>query len=160
MEHEMSKSVNRVKAALQAAGVAPDVLEMPATTRTAAEAAAAVGCGIDQIAKSILFRGGRSGRLFLFIVAGGNRICPKKAEELAGEPLEKAGAEQIRAETGFAIGGVAPVGHLQPLRAFFDRRLDHFPVVWAAAGTPRHVFSIAPDVLCAIGNAERADFVQ
>jgi prolyl-tRNA editing enzyme YbaK/EbsC (Cys-tRNA(Pro) deacylase) len=155
----MSKSVNRVKAALQAAGVTPDVREMPDTTRTAVEAAAAAGCAVDQIAKSILFRGEGTGRLFLFITAGGNRICPEKAGRLAGERLGQAGADEIRAETGFAIGGVAPVGHLQALRAFFDPRLGDFPLVYAAAGTPRHIFAIAPQILRGISGAESADFV-
>lgn len=156
----MSKSVNRVKAALQAAGVTPDVREMPGTTRTAAEAAAAAGCLVDQIAKSILFRGESSGSLFLFITAGSNLVCAEKASRLVGEPLGKAGAEQIRAETGFAIGGVAPLGHLRPPRAFFDGRLGEFSVVWAAAGSPRHIFAVAPDTLRAISRAALADFTQ
>ncbi len=155
----MSKSVKRVKAALSAAGIAPEVQEMAETTRTAAEAAAAAGCELDQIAKSILFRGENSGRLYLFITAGGNQVCPSKAAELASEALEKAGAEQIRAETGFAIGGVAPVGHLQPPTIYFDQRLHAFPVVWAAAGTPRHMFAIAPDALLSISGATMVDFV-
>lgn len=155
----MSKSVIRVKAALAAAGVEPDVREMTETTRTAAEAAAAAGCALDQIAKSILFRGERSGQLFLFITAGGNQVCPKKAAALAGESLGKADAAQIRADTGFVIGGVAPIGHLSPLQTFFDARLTAFPTIWAAAGTPRHIFAIAPDALLRISGAALADFV-
>ncbi len=156
----MSKSVSRVKAALTAAGIAPEVREMTETTRTAAEAAGAAGCELDQIAKSILFRGERSGRLFLFITAGGNQVCPTKAAALAGEPLGKADAAQIRAETGFVIGGVAPIGHLTPLQGFFDPRLTAFSIIWAAAGTPRHIFAIAPDALIWISGAREADFVS
>ena len=80
----------------------------------------------------------------LFLTAGGNRVDADKAAALAGEPLGKADAALIRAQTGFAIGGVAPVGHLNPIRAFLDPRLTEFDVVWAAAGTPRHVFPMDP----------------
>lgn len=154
----MSRSLKRVRTALEAAGMTPAVREMPDTTRTATDAAAAAGCLLDQIAKSILFRGHRSGQLYLFITAGGNQVCPEKAAAVVGEPLGKAEADQIRSETGFAIGGVAPVGHLKQLPAFFDPRLSDFSVVWAAAGTPRHVFAIEPGKLRDISGAEEADF--
>jgi len=110
----MSKSLARVRAALEAAGVAFDLREMAAETRTAEQAAAAAGCALDQIVKSVLFRGSGSGQLRLFLTAGGNRIDPDRASTLAQEPLERADAALIRAETGFAIGGVAPLGHLNP----------------------------------------------
>ena len=155
----MSRSVNRVEAALEAAQVDADVREMSAPTRTAVEAAVAAGCTVDQIAKSILFRGDESGQLYLFITAGGNSVCLQKAGALAGEPLGKADADQVREETGFAIGGVAPIGHLRTPRAFFDPRLRDFDLVWAAAGTPRHIFSISPETLFRISGAESADFV-
>jgi len=155
----MSKSLNRVKAALDAAGVVPDIREV-GQARTAAEAAAAVGCAIDQIAKSIIFRGEATGAAILFLTAGGNQVCAEKAAALAGEPLGKADAALIRAQTGFAIGGVAPLGHLNPIRAFLDPRLPDFAVVWAAAGTPRHVFpSAPPDLICLTG-AQSYDFIQ
>lgn len=154
----MSKSLARVTAALSAAGIAPEVAEMPVTTRTAAEAAAAVGCALDQIAKSIIFRGETSGHVRLFLTAGGNQVCPQKAGLLAQEPLGKADAALIRAETGFAIGGVAPLGHLSAVPAWMDPRLMAFPLIWAAAGTPRHVFAIAPQTLLAITGARLADF--
>lgn len=89
----------------------------------------------------------------LFLTAGGNRVDAAKATELAGEPLGKADAALVRAETGFAIGGVAPIGHLKPVRAWWDPRLSDFDVIWAAAGTPRHVFAIAPDTLLRIAPA-------
>lgn len=155
----MSDSLERVRAALDAAGIAVDIREMPGSTRTAAEAADAVGCALDQIAKSIIFHGMDSGQVLLFLTAGGNRVDPDKAAALAGEPLGRADAALVRARTGFAIGGVAPVGHLTPLRAFLDPRLADFAQVWAAAGTPRHVFAIAPDRLQAVTGAQPGEFV-
>jgi prolyl-tRNA editing enzyme YbaK/EbsC (Cys-tRNA(Pro) deacylase) len=154
----MSKSVKRVARSLSEAGIDTDIVEMPDSTRTAEEAAAAVGCALDQIAKSIVFRAEDHGTAVLFITAGGNRVDPAKASALAGEPLGKADAALIRAQTGFVIGGVAPVGHLSPIRAWFDPRLMEFATVWAAAGTPRHVFKIAPGDLLRLSGAESAPF--
>ncbi|MGP1358935.1 YbaK/EbsC family protein [Roseicyclus sp.] len=154
----MSKSVKRVARVLEEAGLEAGIVEMPDSTRTAAEAAAAVGCTLDQIAKSIIFRAEEHGTAVLFITAGGNRVDAGKASALAGEALGKADADLIRAQTGFVIGGVAPVGHLSPIRAWFDPRLLDFEVIWAAAGTPRHVFPIAPGDLLRLSGAERADF--
>jgi prolyl-tRNA editing enzyme YbaK/EbsC (Cys-tRNA(Pro) deacylase) len=154
----MSKSLKRVEAALAAAGVATEVLEMAKGTRTAAEAARAAGCEIDQIAKSIIFRGEATGHVVLFLTAGGNRVDAAKASAVAGQPLGRADAEFVRAETGFAIGGVAPLGHLTPPASFFDPRLLDFAVVWGAAGTPRHVFSIDPRDLLRVTGAQVADF--
>ncbi|MBK5947707.1 aminoacyl-tRNA deacylase [Rhodobacter veldkampii DSM 11550] len=156
----MSKSLNRVQAALRDAGLAVEVLEMGAETRTAEQAAAAAGCTVDQIAKSIIFRGETSGHVMLFLTAGGKQVCTDKASRVAGQPLGKADATLIRAETGFAIGGVAPVGHLTPVRAFLDPRLTQFATVWAAAGTPRHIFSIAPADLLRVTGAKLADFTE
>ena len=154
----MSKSMARVRAALEAAGVAAEIREMPSETRTAAQAAQAAGCHIDQIAKSIIFRGQSSGEAVLFLTAGGNRVDGAKAGALAGEPLGRADADLVRAQTGFAIGGVAPVGHRNPIRAWIDPRLLEFPVVWAAAGTPRHVFAIDPAIVQRLAGADCADF--
>ncbi|RVT85193.1 YbaK/EbsC family protein [Rhodobacteraceae bacterium CCMM004] len=150
----MSKSLARVRAALDAAGLDTQVLEMPDETRTAAQAAAAAGCALDQIAKSIVMGGTETGRAYLFLTAGGNRVDPDRAAALAGEPLGRADAGRVRAETGFAIGGVAPVGHLSPLPVFADPRLTEFAVVWAAGGTPRHVFAIAPADLIRVSGAQ------
>lgn len=156
----MSKSLKRVRAALEAAGIAYDLREMEASTRTAQEAADAAGCALDQIVKSIIFRGETSGHVKLFLTAGGNRVSDAKASAVAGEPLGKADADLIRAETGFAIGGVSPVGHLNPVSAFLDPRLMEFDLVWAAAGTPRHIFSIDPKVLPDLTGATIADFTN
>ncbi|NRP12096.1 hypothetical protein XMM379_002019 [Aliiroseovarius sp. xm-m-379] len=148
----MSKSLKRVRAALETHGIAVEIKEMAESTRTAQEAAAAAGCALDQIVKSIMFRGENSGNLFLFLTAGGNQVCADKATALAGEPLGKADARLIRDQSGFAIGGVSPVGHLTPIRAFCDPRLNEFDLVWAAAGTPRHIFAAPPaDVIRASG---------
>lgn len=154
----MSKSLKRVKAALDAAGLADTVREMDSETRTAQQAAEQAGCNIDQIAKSIIFQGTQSGTVYLFVTAGGQRVDPQKAAQIAGEPLGRADGKTVRAVTGFAIGGVSPIGHVTTPHSFFDPRLCEFDVVWAAAGTPRHIFSIAPAQLCEMAQAVQADF--
>ncbi len=153
----MSRSLARVQTALADARLPVRVVEAGAC-RTAQDAAQAVGCAVDQIAKSIIFRGERSGHVVLFLTAGGNRVDADKASAVAGQPLSKADAALIRAETGFAIGGVAPVGHLTQVAAFWDPRLSDFDVVWAAAGTPRHVFAVPPVDLLRVTGARVADF--
>ncbi len=156
----MSKSLKRVRAALQSAGLQVTVLEMHEETRTAKQAADAAGCALDQIAKSIMFRCERTGDAVLFITSGGNTVNPARASALAGGPLGKANAALIRAQTGFAIGGVAPIGHLTPPRAWFDTRLLAFDLVYGAAGTPRHVFPIAPGDLLRLSGATEAEFAD
>ena len=153
----MSKSLKRVTRALVDAGLEITPVETGNAT-TAQMAADLVGCDIDQIAKSIIFRGQTSGAALLFVTAGGNQVDGARASALAGEALGKADAALIRAQTGFAIGEVSPVGHLTPPRAFFDPRLLAFDTVWAAAGTPRHLFGIAPDILLRISGAKLGDF--
>lgn len=154
----MSKSLKRVRAVLESSGIETEIRETP-LARTAADAAAALDIEIDQIAKSIIFRGETSGEAILFITAGGNTVKADRAATLVGEALGKADAALIRAQTGFAIGGVAPVGHVNPIRAFFDPRLQDFGLVWAAAGTPHHVFSADPTALLDLSKAQQADFV-
>ena len=153
----MSKSLKRVIRALADGGLdsIPREVGQAATAQAAADL---IGCTLDQIAKSIIFRGQDSGAAILFITAGGNRVDPAKASALAGEALDKADAALIRAQTGFVIGGVAPIGHLTPPRTFFDPRLKEFDIVWAAAGTPRHVFPAAPADLLRLSGAQEADF--
>lgn len=154
----MSKSLKRVRATLEAADVPFEIMEMVGETRTAAAAAAEAGCEIDQIAKSIIFRGEDSGRAVLFVTAGGNQVDPVKAAKVAGETLARADAGFVRNVTGFAIGGVAPVGHLNPPRVFYDPRLEDFEVIYAAAGTPRHIFAVSPGDLKRISGAEQTEF--
>ena len=154
----MSKSLERVRAALLGAGLEDGIVEV-GQARTAAEAAAAVGCEIDQIAKSMLFaHEGAPDRLTLLLTAGGNQVHAERAARTVGHGLVRADADTVRRVTGFAVGGVAPIGHLSPVEAFLDPRLADFPVVWAAAGTPRHVFPIAPDTLLRLTGARLADF--
>lgn len=154
----MSKSLARVIRALADAGLRVTPLEMAAETRTAVQAAAAAGCALDQIAKSIILAGQETGQLHLFLTAGGNQVDLDRAAALAGEPLGRADADPVRRVTGFAIGGVAPLGHLSPLPVHADPRLLAFAVVWAAAGTPRHIFPLAPADLLRITKATVADF--
>jgi prolyl-tRNA editing enzyme YbaK/EbsC (Cys-tRNA(Pro) deacylase) len=156
----MSKSLNRVKLALSQAGMGSEILEMTGATRTALDAAREAGCEVDQIAKSIVFAGQTSGALYLFITAGSNQVNPEKASQVAGEPLGRAGADDIRRVTGFAIGGVAPLGHLTPMRAFWDPRLSDFARIYAAAGTPHHIFPASPADLITAANAQVFDFTS
>ena len=149
--------MKRVARALEDAGIETQIVEL-AQARTAQMAADGVGCALDQIAKSIIFRGEDSGTAILFLTAGGNMVDGDKASALAGEPLGKADAALIRAQTGFAIGGVAPVGHLNPIRAFIDPRLLEFETIWAAAGTPHHVFGMPSARLAELTGGAEADF--
>lgn len=153
----MSKSLSRVMAALAAAGESAAAIEMPDDTRTAAQAAQAAGCALDQIVKSIVLAG-QDGTLFLFLTAGGNQVDMARASVLAGVALTRADPAHVRMVTGFAIGGVAPIGHLTALPVWCDLRLLDFAQVWAAAGTPRHIFCIAPARLAAITGASLAKF--
>jgi prolyl-tRNA editing enzyme YbaK/EbsC (Cys-tRNA(Pro) deacylase) len=153
----MSKSVRRVTAVLQDAGLDTAPVEIGDAT-TARLAADLLGCEVAQIAKSVMLRGQTSGAAILFVTSGASRVDDARAAKVAGEALGKADAALIRAQTGFAIGGVAPVGHLTRPRAFFDPHLLEFAQVWAAAGTPRHLFGIAPQGLLTLCGAEVAEF--
>jgi prolyl-tRNA editing enzyme YbaK/EbsC (Cys-tRNA(Pro) deacylase) len=141
---ELSPSAQKVQRALDAFGVPLQVLELPASTRTVVEAAQAVGCKVEQIAKSLIFRSQRTDRPVLVIASGPNRVDEKKIEALLGEPVGKADADFVRRRTGFAIGGVPPVGHAEPLPTFIDQDLLALDEIWAAAGTPNAVFRLEP----------------
>jgi prolyl-tRNA editing enzyme YbaK/EbsC (Cys-tRNA(Pro) deacylase) len=143
----LSASAGKVQAALTSLGFSFDVQELDKSTRTAAEAAEAIGCEVAQIAKSILFRGGESGRPVLVIASGINRVDEKAVADLIGEPLAKADADFVRRETGFVIGGVPPVGHDKPILTLVDQDLLRFQEIWAAAGTPFAVFRLDPKSL-------------
>lgn len=144
MKSELSPSARKVQDALQAQGLQLEVVELPASTRTAVEAAQAIGCLVDQIVKSLVFKAKRSESPVLVLASGGNRVNERRIEALIGEPLGKADAEFVRQQTGFAIGGVPPVGHVQELETFIDEDLLNFDTLWAAAGTPFAVFRLAP----------------
>jgi prolyl-tRNA editing enzyme YbaK/EbsC (Cys-tRNA(Pro) deacylase) len=141
---ELSPSAQKVQRALDAFGVPLQVLELPASTRTVVEAAQAVGCKVEQIAKSLIFRSQRTDRPVLVIASGPNRVDEKKIEALLGEPVGKADADFVRRRTGFAIGGVPPVGHAETLPTFIDQDLLALDEIWAAAGTPNAVFRLEP----------------
>ena len=141
---KLEPAAQRVQDALRASGVGSEVRHMRQTTRTAEEAAAACGCAIGQIVKSLIFRGGRSGRPYLLLVSGANRVDEKGVAAAIGEPLRRPNAQYVRDVTGFAIGGIPPLGHDTPLATFLDEALLDHDVVWAAAGTPDAVFPIAP----------------
>lgn len=124
------------------------------------DAARACGCVVDQIIKSIVFRVAGTGRHVLFLTAAGSRVDPVKAGAPVGAAIEKAYAASIRAATGFAIGGVSPLGHLNEIKTWLDPRILDFPMIWAAAGTPNHVFSVDPSALTAALKAGVADFTE
>lgn len=153
----MAGSIERVTQAASAAGLTIEVRRMGASTRTAEDAARECGCAVDQIVKSLIFEGERDGRLFLFLVSGGRRLDTARAGELAGQPLKRADPRKIRDETGFAIGGVSPIGYERQLPAFADRNLLEYPVVWAAAGAHDAVFSAEPNALVAAAGATVAN---
>lgn len=144
MSSSLSLSAQRVQNALQSLGFTYQVVELTETTRTASEAAAAIGCRVEQIVKSLVFRGRHSQRPILVIVSGGNRVNEKKVGQLLLEPIEKPDAEFVRQHTGFAIGGVPPLGHQERMEILIDEDLLHYEQVWAAAGTPNAVFRLDP----------------
>jgi prolyl-tRNA editing enzyme YbaK/EbsC (Cys-tRNA(Pro) deacylase) len=144
MENDLSASARRVQQALADKGLQLKVVELPGSTRTAGEAAQAVGCGVAQIAKSLVFRGKQSGAAVLVIASGANRVDEKKLARLLAEAVEKPNAEYVRQVTGFVIGGVPPVAHEQPLRTFIDPDLLEHAQIWAAAGTPHALFALTP----------------
>ena len=144
MPDQLSPSARRVQAALAALGMSLAVVELPDSTRTAVEAAQAIGCQVGQIVKSLVFKAKRSERPVLVIASGQNRVDERKIEVLIGEPLGKADADFVRQQTGFVIGGVPPLGHSQPLETFIDQDLLQYEFLWAAAGTPHAVFRLTP----------------
>ena len=151
----MSDSVERVRVALAAAGHADTITMFPDGTRTAQDAATAVGCTVAQIAKSIVLRAGE--QVVLVIASGANRVDLAKISARLGQPVKPAEGRWVRDNTGFAIGGVAPVGHANPPRIFIDADLMTLDPVWAAAGSPRHVFRTSAAELTRMTGGETAD---
>jgi prolyl-tRNA editing enzyme YbaK/EbsC (Cys-tRNA(Pro) deacylase) len=145
-----SASVARVRAALAQAGVNADIVELPGAARTAKAAAEFLGCQVAQIANSLVFRGSASGAALLVMSSGAKRVDLERLAAVAGEPVEKADADFVRSTTGFAIGGVAPVGHSGPLRAFVEKSLAAPLDIWAAAGHPHTVFRLTYEELVRI----------
>ena len=143
----LSSSAKKFQAILENSSYDLQVIELPDSTRTAVEAAQAVGCQVGQIVKSLIFKAKRSQRPILVVASGNNRVNEKRIEARIGEPLGKADAEFVRAKTGFAIGGVPPIGHLEPPQTFIDQDLFQYEEIWAAAGTPHAVFRLTPQIL-------------
>ncbi len=156
---ELSASARKVQAALLALGLQLEVVELPDSTRTAAEAAQAIGCQVGQIVKSLIFKTKRTGRPVLVVASGANRVNEKKIEALVGEPLGKADADFVRQHTGFVIGGVPPVGLAEPVVTFLDQDLLQYPEIWAAAGTPHAVFRLTPADLLKMTGGNSIDLV-
>lgn len=146
----LKPSAQRVQDALTERGLGERVVELTQTARSAAEAAAALGCEVGQIAKSLVFRARQSGRAVLVVASGANRVDLPKVEALVAEPLDKADADFVREQTGYAIGGVPPVGHARPLLTVIDEDLLAFEKIWAAAGHPSAVFPLTPQELRAL----------
>lgn len=144
MAEALSASAQKVQDALASLGFACRVVELPQSTRSAAEAAQAIGCTVAQIAKSLVFKGKHTGQAILVIASGVNRVNEKKFAAVIGEPVEKPDAEFVRQHTGYAIGGVPPVGHAEALSTFIDEDLLQYGEIWAAAGTPFAVFKLTP----------------
>jgi prolyl-tRNA editing enzyme YbaK/EbsC (Cys-tRNA(Pro) deacylase) len=153
------RSVDRVRQALAAHGLDMAVRELPQSTRTAPQAAAAIGCELGAIVKSLLFLA--DGKPVLVLVSGDRRADPIRLRTVLGADLvAMANADRVRAETGFTIGGVPPVGHTQPLRVYIDRSLSRFETVWAAAGGPNAVFPIRYSTLVEITGGLVADVMM
>lgn len=159
MAKPLSAAARRIQDLLAARGLPHEVVEFEQTTRSAADAAAAIGCTVAQIAKSILFKAA-SGVPVLVIASGPNRVDEAKVAAALGEAIGKADADFVRAATGFAIGGVPPLGHAQPPRTLIDSDLLALPTIWAAAGTPNAVFQLTPAELVAMTNGKVADVAQ
>ena len=145
-----SESVQRVQAALKALGRGHEIVDLGQSARTAADAARAVGCEVDQIVKSLVFRLRDSGRALLVVTSGAHRVDETKVSAGVGEPIERADADFVRAETGFAIGGVAPLAHAKPITTLVDEHLMRWDAIWAAAGHPNTVFRLTPADLLAM----------
>lgn len=149
-EKELSKNAKRVQTALAGFGLDLVVVEFPESTRTAQDAANAIGCQVEQIVKSLVFQRQPSGKPVLIAASGGNRVNEKRIKEILGEKIVRAEAEFVREVTGFPIGGVPPVGHTQPIETIIDEDLMQYDEIWAAAGTPNAVFRLSPPELAQI----------
>jgi prolyl-tRNA editing enzyme YbaK/EbsC (Cys-tRNA(Pro) deacylase) len=157
MSEPLSPSAQKVQEALRTLGIICQVVELPGSTRTAADAASAVGCRVEQIAKSIIFQGKTSGKPVMVIASGSNRVNEKKLRDLISEPVKKADADFVRLSTGFAIGGVPPLGHANPIEIYIDKDLMRYDEIWAAAGTPRAVFKLTPHELTVMTKGKTVD---
>lgn len=143
----LSKNAQTIQDILAQQGINFRVLEFPESTRTAQEAATAIGCTIAQIIKSLIFKTKETNKPILVLASGANRVNEKIIESHVGQSITKADADFTREVTGFAIGGIPPVGHTQQIETFLDQDLLQFEELWAAAGTPHAVFNLKPSDL-------------
>ena len=154
------ESAQRVAEAAKQLGLNIDMVVYEQPTRSAEEAAAACGCEVGRIVKSLIFRGAKSGKPYLLLVSGSNRVDEKGLKAALGEALRRPDAQDVRALTGFAIGGIPPFGHAEPLETIIDPDLLAHATVWAAGGTPNTVFAIAPEALRQATNARVLPLAQ
>jgi prolyl-tRNA editing enzyme YbaK/EbsC (Cys-tRNA(Pro) deacylase) len=157
MKPALHPTAVRTQQLLRAAGIDTHVVEFEQPTRTSAEAAGAIGCSVAEIAKSIVFRGRTSGQAVVVVASGDHRVSEAKVAAKLGEPLARADADFVRTATGYAIGGVAPIGHSQPVKLLLDEDLQRFETVWAAGGTPFSVFPLKPEQLASLTGADWTD---
>jgi prolyl-tRNA editing enzyme YbaK/EbsC (Cys-tRNA(Pro) deacylase) len=150
----LSPSAQKIQDQLRSLGYEYTVIEHAESTRTAQEAADRAGCDLGQIVKSLIFKGKESGKPILVLTSGANRVDEKRISEYAGEPIGRADADFVRAVTGFAIGGVPPVGHLQPMETYLDEDFLQYPTIWAAAGTPNAIFELRTEDLQKMTNGK------
>ncbi|MBL8061955.1 MAG: YbaK/EbsC family protein [Anaerolineales bacterium] len=150
----LSPSAQKIQDLLDSLGYGYQVIEHAESTRTAQEAADQAGCQLGQIVKSLIFRGKTSNKPILVLTSGPNRVDEKKISEYAGEAIGKADADFVRAVTGFAIGGVPPLGHVEPMETYLDEDFLQFQTIWAAAGTPKAIFELKTEDLQKMTNGK------
>jgi prolyl-tRNA editing enzyme YbaK/EbsC (Cys-tRNA(Pro) deacylase) len=157
---EQHPSVVRVRDTLAAYGIVDRIVVLPDSARTAQLAAQALGCNVAQIANSLVFRLMTSNAALLVLSSGAKRVDIKRLAVVVGDSVGKADAAFVRENTGFAIGGVAPLGHVQPIRSLVERSLFSFAEIWAAAGHPNTVFRLTPDELVRIASADIVEVAE
>ncbi|TVM32765.1 YbaK/EbsC family protein [Oceanidesulfovibrio marinus] len=160
MAEELSRSAQKVQEYLSQFDSSLEVMELAGSTRTAQDAADSVGCSVAQIAKSLVFQDKNSDELVLVIASGINRVDTKKIAKTTGSNLKQAKADLVKEKTGFAIGGIPPVGHAEPLKTVLDEDLQHYETIWAAAGTPFAVVKLTPELLWSLTGGTWLDVRQ
>jgi prolyl-tRNA editing enzyme YbaK/EbsC (Cys-tRNA(Pro) deacylase) len=153
-QNPLSPSAQKVDDALRTLGYHFNIIEHGESTRTAQEAAERAGCELGQIVKSLIFKGKVSGKPILVLTSGANRVDEKRISEYAGEAIGRADADFVRAVTGFAIGGVPPVGHIQKMETYLDEDFLQYETIWAAAGNPNAIFELPTQALHAMTDAK------
>jgi prolyl-tRNA editing enzyme YbaK/EbsC (Cys-tRNA(Pro) deacylase) len=143
----LSPTAQKVQDQLTSLGFNCKVIEFQESTRTAQEAAERAGCALGQITKSLIFKGKRTDKPILVLTSGANRVNEQRISEYAGEPIGRADADFVRTVTGFAIGGVPPIGHAHKMETYLDEDFLQYSTIWAAAGTPNAIFELTPDAL-------------